>query len=123
MAVIAPPPDSVATNPTIEPRTQEQKRQPLGERVFNVFVWLLFTLLWAGFVVVLLSSQSTLGDLWHATRDLPLVLQGVIWLLFLPLMAGLWVWHTTWPLLARLVLTASLALANVYIFFPRRPQQ
>jgi hypothetical protein len=87
--------------------------------------WVLFgvfALLWIGFGAGLVLSQGTLHDAWLTIRELPLVVQLVVWLLFLPVMAGLWVWETTWPLMVRLVLVLGLAGWNLLVFIPRAAQ-
>jgi hypothetical protein len=61
----------------------------------------------------------TLDDLWHHIRQLPLVIQGVVWLLFLPLMMGLWIWERTWSLPIRLILIIGLGVANIFMFVAR----
>jgi hypothetical protein len=33
--------------------------------------------------------------------------------------AGLWVWETTWPFIVRVVLVAGLAWWNLFMFLPR----
>src|SRR5947208_3313727 len=53
--------------------------------VFNVLVFALFTVLWIAFTAALVFSSRTLDDLWRAVRAYPLVIQGVVWLLFLPI--------------------------------------
>ena len=87
--------------------------------VFNLLVWTLFTVLWIAFAAAVISSPGTLDDLWQQTRRLPVVYQGVIWLLFLPIMIGLWLWERTWALPIRLVLVIALGAWNVFLFFPR----
>jgi hypothetical protein len=118
MAITSPPPTSVSTSSDHSERAQ---RPPtVREKAFNIAVWILFTALWVAFFATLLTSQGTLIDLWHQIRDLPLIVQGVLWLLFLPLMAGLAIWEASWPMLVRLVLIVGLAWVNVYLFFPWR---
>jgi len=79
----------------------------------------IFALLWVGFGVALVGSQGGLDAAWAWTRSLPLLLQGVVWLLFLPVMAGLWIWETTWPLALRLVLVLGVAGWNLLVLMPR----
>jgi hypothetical protein len=55
-------------------------------------------------------------------RGLPLIIQGVVWLLFLPVMVGLWVWETTWPIVLRLVVIVGVARWNLIVFLPRALQ-
>jgi hypothetical protein len=89
-----------------------------GEMVFNIFVFTLFTLLWAGFIAALLFRREMLTGLWQSIRRQHLLVQLLIWLLFLPLVAGLWIWQSRWPLWLRLVLVAGLAWWNVFMFYP-----
>ena len=89
------------------------------EQIFNVAVFVLFGVLWAGFAAALVWSQGSLDQTWQWISGLPLILQGVVWLLFLPVVAGLWVWETTWPLAWRLIIVGGLGFVNVVAFFPR----
>ena len=91
------------------------------EMVFNIFVFTLFTLLWLAFIAALFLKREVLNNLWQSIRSLPLPVQLILWLLFLPLMAGLWIWQTPWPVWLRLVLVAGLAWWNVFMFYPRPP--
>ena len=85
---------------------------------FNVLVFTIFAILWIAFFAGLAFSPGTLDDLWRHTRRLSLLIQGVVWLLFLPLMIGLWIWERTWSVAIRLVLIIALGVWNVYMFFP-----
>jgi hypothetical protein len=89
------------------------------EQLFNVAVFVVFAVLWVGFAAALVWSQGSLDQAWHWISRLPLILQGVVWLLFLPVVAGLWAWETSWPLIWRLVVVGGLGFMNVYLFFPR----
>ena len=91
------------------------------EMAFNIFVFTVFTFLWLAFVAALLLKREALKNVWRSIRRLPLLVQLLLWLLFLPVMLGLWIWQTSWPLWLRLVLVAGLAWWNVYVFFPRPP--
>jgi hypothetical protein len=53
---------------------------------------------------------------------LPLVVQAVVWLLFLPVMVGLWIWETTWPVILRVFLVVSIAGWNLLVFLPKAAQ-
>ena len=91
------------------------------EMAFNIFVFVLFTLLWLAFAAALLFRREMLINTWQSIRGLPLLVQFLIWLLFLPVILGLWIWQTSWPLWLRLVLVAGQAWWNVFMFFPRPP--
>ena len=64
--------------------------------LFGVFV-----LIWIAFGAGLLWSQGSVDQVWETIRGLPLIVQAVVWLLFLPVMIGLWIWETSWPLIVR----------------------
>ena len=87
--------------------------------VFNVVVWLLFTVLWVAVVGALAFSPATLDEVWQAARRPAILIQAVVWLLFLPIMAGLWIWQRPWAAAIRLMLLLAIAVGNVFLFFPR----
>ena len=79
----------------------------------------LFGAVWIGYGIALVANPAMLDDAWRAIGQLPLPLQAIVWLLFLPVMAGLWVWGTDWPGVVRLVLIAGIAGWNLLMFVPR----
>src|SRR5215470_9259513 len=85
-------------------------------------LFLSFVVLWVAFGAGLIWSQGSLDQAWEAICSLPLVIQLVAWVLFLPVMAGLWIWETSWPLLVRLTLVLGLAGWNLLVFLPRAAQ-
>jgi hypothetical protein len=89
-------------------------------QIINILAFTILTLLWLGFAVALLFNRNLLNATWQAFQGWPLILQLVIGLLVLPIVVGLWIWQTSWPLLLRLVLVLGLAWATVYTFFPRK---
>lgn len=87
--------------------------------VFNVLVFALFAVLWLSFAAALALSPGTLDAIWRQTRRLPLIVQAIVWLLFLPLMIGLWIWERNWTVVVRLVLVLAIGFANISMFFPK----
>jgi hypothetical protein len=85
-------------------------------------LFVLFALLWAGFAAGVVWYQGGLDAAWAWIGSLPLVVQGVVWLLFLPVVGALWIWETSWPLALRLILVVSLAGWSLMIFLPRSTQ-
>lgn len=81
-----------------------------------------FAVIWVAFGIGLIWSQGSLDAAWHWVRSLPVVVQGIVWLLFLPVMIGLWIWETTWPLVVRLVVIVGIAGWNLIVFLPRALQ-
>lgn len=82
----------------------------------------IFAILWIAFGAALIWSQGSLDAAWQWVRGLPLIVQGIVWLLFLPVMIGLWIWETTWPLILRLVVIVGIAGWNLIVFLPRAVQ-
>jgi hypothetical protein len=85
----------------------------------NGILFAVFAVLWIAFGAGLIWSQGSVDAAWQAIRDLPWILQAVVWLLFLPVMIGAWVWETTWPLAVRLVLIIGIGGWNLMMFLPR----
>lgn len=118
------------TGPARRKGPMEQIIETLASGLGNGVAWLaengvlfgVFALIWIAFVVGLLSSQGSIDQAWQTIRGLPLVVQAVVWLLFLPVMIGLWVWETTWPLVVRLILVIGIAGWNLLVFLPRTLQ-
>jgi hypothetical protein len=97
----------------------ETRKATRMETLFNISVFVLFAALWAGFAFALLASQGSIDSTWEWIRSQPWFVQGVVWLLFLPVTAGVWIWEAGWPLAVRLVFVAGLAFFNLYLFFPK----
>jgi hypothetical protein len=79
----------------------------------------IFALIWVAFGAALILSQGSIDAAWQWVRSLPLVLQGLVWLLFLPVMLAVWIWETTWPVIVRLILVIGIGGWNLMIFLPR----
>jgi len=127
-------------NPHISDGTHPDKgrRKGLMEQVFSAFgtglgesigwlaehgvLFVVFAIVWVAFGAGLVFSQGSVDQAWHAIRDLPLVVQIVVWLLFLPVMVGLWVWETSWPFIVRLALVLGVAGWNLLVFLPKAIQ-
>jgi hypothetical protein len=85
----------------------------------NGILFVVFALLWIVFGAALVWSQGSIDAAWQAIRELPWILQAAVWLIFLPVMIGMWVWQTTWPLAVRLMLIIGIGGWNLMIFLPR----
>ena len=105
----------------------EQVIETLASGLGNGVAWLaengilfgVFALIWIAFAAGLIWSQGTIDEGWATVRGLPLIVQAVVWLLFLPVMIGFWIWETAWPVIVRLVLVVSIAGWNLLVFLPR----
>ena len=85
-------------------------------------LFLIFVALWIAFGAAIVWSQGGLDQVWQTVNQLPLIVRLGAWVLFLPVMAGLWIWETTWPLIVRLVLIAGVAGWNILVFLPKALQ-
>ena len=88
----------------------------------NGILFAIFAVIWIAFAAGLVFSQGSVDQAWQTARGLPLIVQAVVWVLLLPVMVGLWVWETTWPLIVRLVLVVGVAGWNLLIFLPKALQ-
>jgi hypothetical protein len=117
------------------PSSRPAQSKPLFERVVETLAtglgesvaWLaergvlfgLYVVVWAAFISAMVVSPRVLDDAWqYIGQALPLPIQLVIWALFLPVMAGLWVWDTTWPLLVRVPVVLGLAAFTLLVMRP-----
>ena len=87
--------------------------------VENGLAFVIFALMWIGFGYAVVASQGSLDATWQWIRSLPLIIQGVVWLLFLPVVIALWVWETTWPIVMRVVVIGGLAWWSLLMFVPK----
>lgn len=90
--------------------------------VSSGIAFVVFAAMWVALGAGIVWNQGGVDAAWAWMRDLPLVVQGVLWLLFLPVTAGLWVWETSWPIVVRLVVVIGLAGWSLMIFLPRSAQ-
>jgi hypothetical protein len=88
----------------------------------NGILFAIFTIIWVAFGAGLIFSQGSVDQAWQMVRSLPLIVQIGVWVLFLPVMIGLWVWETSWPLIVRLVLVVGVAGWNLFMFLPKALQ-
>lgn len=72
-------------------------------RAMSIYANVIFVMLWVGFVIALVVNREWLDVLWNWAQALPLVPKILVWVVFLPIMVGLWIWESSWPTLGRLV--------------------
>ncbi|NJD27712.1 MAG: hypothetical protein FIA92_05390 [Chloroflexi bacterium] len=85
-------------------------------------LFVIFAVVWVAFGAGLVLSQGSIDQAWQAIRELPILVQAVVWVLFLPVMIGLWVWESSWPLIVRLVEVVGVAGWNLWMFLPKALQ-
>ena len=79
-------------------------------RVLSTYAIVIFAILWIGFAISLPVNREWLDLLWNWVRALPYVTEIVVWVLFLPLMVGLWIWESSWPALVNLLAVAGIVV-------------
>jgi hypothetical protein len=71
-------------------------------KILTVYANFIFTVLWIGFIIILIVNREWLDELWTWVGALPLVPRIIVWVLILPIMVGLWIWESSWPTLGRI---------------------
>jgi hypothetical protein len=79
-------------------------------RVLSTYAIVIFVMLWVGFAIALVVNREWLDLLWNWVRALPSVVEIIVWVVFLPVMTGLWVWESSWPALVRLLAFAGIVV-------------
>jgi hypothetical protein len=72
-------------------------------RVMSLYANLIFVVLWIGFVIALSVNRGWLDLLWNWVQALPSALKIIAWVIFLPVMVGLWIWTSSWSTLGHLL--------------------
>jgi hypothetical protein len=120
--------DMAAGQPTVEQKGRVERMiaslltamgDTIGWMAEHGMLFLIFAAIWVAFGVALVWSQGSLDQAWETIRSWPLIAQAVAWLVFLPVMFGLWAWETSWPLAVRLVAVLGAAGWNLLVLVPR----
>jgi hypothetical protein len=88
--------------------------------LINIFAFAILTILWLGFGAALVFNRELLDTTWQFFRGMPLAAQVILGLLVLPVVLGLWIWESSWPVWVRLLLVIGLGFATIYTFFPKQ---
>ncbi len=91
------------------------------DTIVSITAFGLLTALWLAFAAGLALNRALLDKTWRILRSSPILVQIIIALLVLPVIIGLAVWETRWPIWLRLIVVLGLAWMTVYTFFPRFP--
>ena len=78
-------------------------------RVMSIYATTIFIVLWVGLAIALAVNQEWLDILWNWVQALPLVIRIIAWVILTPIMLGLWIWQSSWPVLGRLFGFAGIA--------------
>ena len=85
-------------------------------------VFIAVVALWVVFLAAMVFSQSSMSEVWTWFTEQPLALQIPLGFAFLPWVAGMWVWESSWAMVLRVVMVTGLAWATVFAFFPWKAQ-
>ena len=72
-------------------------------RALTIYAIIIFVGLWVGFLLAIVVDQGWLDLLWNWVQALPLVPRVIVWMMILPIMVALWIWHTTGLLVLRIL--------------------
>ena len=92
-------------------------------RIMSTYANVVFVVLWAGFITALIVNREWLEVLWNWGQALPLTPKIIIWVIFTPIVVGLWIWESSWPVFGRLVgftgmvIWTLLAVSSLYKAF------
>ena len=92
-------------------------------RILTIYSLVVFAILWIGLAFTMIVNPVLLDQMWNWARALPLWQEIIVWVLFLPIMVGLWIWESSWSVLGRLVGFAAivgwtaLAVSSLYRAF------
>ena len=86
-------------------------------RVLSTYAIVIFAMLWVGFAIALVVNPEWLDLLWNWVRALPSVAEIIVWVLFLPIMTGLWIWESSWPAFANLLAFAGIVVWTLLAVF------
>jgi hypothetical protein len=76
--------------------------------------------LWIAFAVLWIFTPSTLGHIQHWIASIPLAAEVILWIVFLPWVGSLWIWHSSLALWLRILLIVVIALATISMFNGRQ---
>ncbi|PKQ15250.1 MAG: hypothetical protein CVT67_10095 [Actinobacteria bacterium HGW-Actinobacteria-7] len=92
--------------------------QTAGEAAWSISMFVLSLVITGAFGYLFVTDPGRLNEVWAWTRSLPLIVQGLIWLLFLPWMIALWIWTLPWAMPIRLVLVLGTLAFTLWLMFP-----
>lgn len=92
--------------------------QTAGEAAWSISVFVLGLGVTAAFGYYLAADPTRLTAAWEWTRSLNIFLQLLIWLLFLPWMAALWIFVQPWAAPIRIVLVVGTLAFTNWLLWP-----
>jgi hypothetical protein len=96
------------------PRVDRSEPRPLGAIIW--FAWMLA--MWAGFFALLVADR--IDGVWSSIRDLPLLVELLLWVALFPWLLGAAVWTSSWAHWLRILLVLAFAFGWSLVSIPRR---
>ena len=97
---------------------QHPANEQEGRRIVAI-AWLIIMVTgWAILGVMLMTSPGTVDRFWEWSRDLPLVLQVVVWIVLLPWMVAIAIWESDWATGLRVSAISVAAIAWILGSWP-----
>jgi hypothetical protein len=79
----------------------------------------IFLILWFAFGAALILNHGALDGVWQWLTGVPIILQVILWVVFLPITVGLWIWESDWDLWLRLLTIIVIAVVNISVMSPK----
>jgi hypothetical protein len=64
--------------------------------LFAAGAFAMFVVVWVGSAVALTGDAAFVDSAWQWLRGLPAPVEVVVWVVFLPIAVGMWIWESTW---------------------------
>jgi hypothetical protein len=71
------------------------------------------SLIWIAFAALWIFTSETLGHILAWIQGLSLILEIIVWIVFLPWVGSLWIWHSSWPLWLKIVAIFVIAMVTM----------
>jgi hypothetical protein len=104
-------------------QTFNKRQKGALDMVIALAAFTIFAAMWLAFAVAILTNPSNIDGTWKNLLDLPLLGKGLLAFLFLPVVAGMWIWETSWHYITSLAGVAGLAWFTIYAFSHLRADQ
>ena len=82
-------------------------------RVLSTYAIVIFAILWVGFAIALVANREWLDLIWNWVQALPSAVEIIVWVFFLPIMVGLWIWESSWSTFVTLLAFAGIIVWTI----------
>ena len=64
---------------------------------FAIGAFAMFVVVWVGYAIALRGDRGLIDQGWEWLRGLPAAIQVIVWLVYLPIADGMWLFESDWP--------------------------